>query len=90
MTRGTRKEAHRRDGEFQFLCVWTCIARAATGCDGELDTTAAMAVALVVNLVLQRDFAAEWAESLRVKDTEPMGEVAVERMLERGDSPGRP
>ena len=47
MTRGTRKEAHRRDGEFQFLCVWMYKARAANSCDGESDPTAMTAAALV-------------------------------------------
>jgi putative membrane protein len=41
----------------------------------------AMAVTLCINLALQRDFAKEWAESFRVKQAEPLGEQAIERML---------
>ncbi|MFT7480625.1 MAG: putative membrane protein [Gammaproteobacteria bacterium] len=41
---------------------------------------------MAVNVALQRDFAAEWAESLRVKGVEPLGEEAVARMLkEQGE-----
>lgn len=43
-----------------------------------------MLLTAVVNLRLQRDFAAEWAESLRVKHREPLGEDAVRR-LRRGE-----
>lgn len=43
----------------------------------------AMGVVVAINLSLQRDFAREWAESLRVKQTEPLGETAISRMLER-------
>ncbi|MEN8195766.1 MAG: DUF2238 domain-containing protein [Pseudomonadota bacterium] len=41
----------------------------------------AMGVTVAINLSLQRDFAREWAESLRVKQTEPLGETAIARML---------
>jgi putative membrane protein len=34
----------------------------------------AMAATLAINRSLQRDFAAEWAESLRIKHPEPLGE----------------
>jgi putative membrane protein len=34
----------------------------------------AMSITLVVNASLQRDFAAEWAESLRVKGADSRGE----------------
>jgi len=37
----------------------------------------AMALTLVVNASLQRDFAAEWAESLRVAGAEPLGEERI-------------
>jgi len=40
----------------------------------------AMAVTSMINLALQRDFAREWQDSLRVKRPEPLGEVAVVRM----------
>ena len=41
-----------------------------------------MTVTVGINLSLQRDFAAEWQESLRVKDPRPLGEEAISRMLE--------
>lgn len=47
----------------------------------------AMLITLGVNASLQRDFAREWSESLRVKHKEPLGEVEVARML-REDEPG--
>ena len=43
----------------------------------------AMGVVVMVNLSLQRDFAREWAESLKVKQTEPLGESAIARMFRR-------
>jgi putative membrane protein len=42
-----------------------------------------MGVVVAINRSLQRDFAREWAESLRVKQAEPLGETAISRMLER-------
>jgi putative membrane protein len=36
-----------------------------------------------VHASLDRDFTREWVESLRVKHPEPMGEVAIEHLLER-------
>jgi len=45
-----------------------------------------MAATLAINLALQRDFAREWAESLRVKNPTPLGEVALARMLERRET----
>jgi len=44
----------------------------------------AMLVTALVNLVLQRDFGREWAESLRVKHRQPLGEVAVAKMVRDG------
>lgn len=41
-----------------------------------------MIAAAGVNLALQRDFAEEWHESLRVKRQKPLGETAVRDMLE--------
>jgi putative membrane protein len=41
-----------------------------------------MGITLAINGVLQRDFAAEWVDSLRVKHTEPLGEDAIARMLD--------
>ncbi len=43
----------------------------------------AMGVTAIINLRLQRDFAREWAESLRVKQRSPLGEAAISRMLRR-------
>jgi putative membrane protein len=42
----------------------------------------AMVATAAINMALQRDFAREWAESLRVKRAEPLGEEALTRMLE--------
>ena len=45
----------------------------------------AMCVTALINARLQRDFAAEWVESLRIKKAGPTGEVAIAVMLkERG------
>jgi len=41
----------------------------------------AMLVTFAINRSLQRDFAAEWAESLRVKHAQPLGEDEIARML---------
>lgn len=41
----------------------------------------AMCVTAAINAYLQRDFAEEWAQSLRVKTIEPLGERAIRRML---------
>lgn len=40
----------------------------------------AMAVTACINLYLQRDFAREWAESLRIKNAHPLGEEEIKRM----------
>ena len=47
-----------------------------------LGAVVSMGVTLGVNLSLQRDFAAQWADSFRVKHAEPLGEEAVAQMLE--------
>jgi len=45
----------------------------------------AMCITALINARLQRDFAAEWVESLRIKNAGPTGEVAIVAMLkERG------
>jgi putative membrane protein len=41
----------------------------------------AMLITYAINRVLQRDFAQEWAESLRVKHKRPLGEDEIARML---------
>lgn len=47
----------------------------------------AMLITAALNAALQRDFAAEWTESLRVKDHRPLGEDEILRLL---DQDGRP
>lgn len=42
-----------------------------------------MCITALVNKSLQRDFAREWSESLRVKSSDPMGEEAIARMRGR-------
>jgi putative membrane protein len=42
----------------------------------------AMSVAASINAVLKKDFTREWIESLRVKSDEPLGEVAIKKMLQ--------
>ena len=46
----------------------------------------AMLLTAGINFRLQRDFAAEWNESLRVKSARPLGEDEVRRLLNRGDA----
>jgi putative membrane protein len=41
----------------------------------------AMVVTALVNAKMQRDFAAEWAESIRVKRKKPLGEEAIVRSI---------
>jgi len=48
-----------------------------------LGALAAMIVTALINFRLQRDFAREWAESLRVKRFRPLGEDEIARMLRR-------
>ena len=45
----------------------------------------AMAITVAINARLQRDFAREWHESLRVKYAEPLGEVKIARYLNERD-----
>lgn len=47
-----------------------------------------MTVTLLINLYLQRDFAREWAESLRVKSRRPLGEDEIFRLWKKRDSAG--
>ncbi len=42
----------------------------------------AMTATVLINAYLQRDFAREWVDSLRVKRTEPLGEDEIRRLLE--------
>jgi len=41
----------------------------------------AMLITASINASIQADFAREWADSLRVKEHEPLGETAIMRML---------
>jgi putative membrane protein len=45
-----------------------------------------MCITAAINIYLQRDFAHEWAESLRVHSREPLGEVAIKQMLDQKGS----
>ena len=46
-----------------------------------LGATIAMALTAFINIRMQRDFAREWRESLRVKSDLPLGEDEIARML---------
>ena len=48
-----------------------------------LGASIAMLVTAAINLSLQRDFAAEWSDSLRVKIFRPLGENAIKLMLRK-------
>lgn len=50
-----------------------------------LGAAAAMALTAALNVYLQRDFAREWAESLRVKHAEPLGEDEIRRLWKTRD-----
>jgi len=54
-----------------------------------LGATTSMTITLIANVLLDRDFAAEWADSLRVKFDQPLGEEAIARMLEKLDDVDR-
>jgi putative membrane protein len=41
----------------------------------------AMCITAAINMRLQRDFAAEWAQSLRIRNVGPTGEAAIAAML---------
>jgi len=46
----------------------------------------AMLITAGINFRLQRDFAEEWNESLRVKNSRPLGEDEIRRLLKRGNA----
>ncbi len=48
-----------------------------------LGAVIAMGVTIAVNVSLQRDFAAEWAESLKVKRAKPLGEQAIAELKQQ-------
>jgi putative membrane protein len=45
-----------------------------------------MCVTAALNAYLQRDFAREWADSLRVRGRQPLGEIAIRKMLDQKGS----
>lgn len=47
-----------------------------------IGATLAMLITAALNARLQRDFAREWSDSLRVKGKQPLGEDEIARMLE--------
>jgi putative membrane protein len=47
-----------------------------------LGALVAMTITALINIWLQRDFAREWIDSLRVKDPRPAGEEAIARMID--------
>jgi putative membrane protein len=51
-----------------------------------LGALVAMGITLAINRRLGRDVAAEWAESFRIKHTEPLGEEAIARELAKRSS----
>lgn len=46
-----------------------------------LGALVAMSVTAMINIRLQRDFAREWNDSLRVKEVRPLGEDEIKRMI---------
>ncbi|HZO09317.1 MAG TPA: DUF2238 domain-containing protein [Myxococcota bacterium] len=54
-----------------------------------LGAVVTIAITFAVNAVLRRDFARELAESVRVKDPEPLGEEAIEGLLDGRADPRR-
>lgn len=59
--------------------VWD--AQKDMACAG-LGALLAMLITALLNAALQRDFAREWSQSLRVKDARPYGEDEIARMLD--------
>lgn len=49
-----------------------------------LGALTAMSVTALINIRLQRDFAKEWNESLKIKSDRPLGEDAIITMLRKG------
>ena len=46
-----------------------------------------MGITATINGLLQRDFAREWSESLRVKQKAPLGEDEIARMAHDQNTP---
>jgi putative membrane protein len=59
--------------------VWD--AQKDMGCAGT-GALIAMLITAALNFWLQRDFAREWSESLRIKSDRPLGENEIARLLE--------
>ena len=47
----------------------------------------AMMITALVNIKLQRDFAQEWNESLKIKGQQPLGEDQIKRFLQENNKP---
>ena len=45
----------------------------------------AMLLTLLLNMRIQKNFASEWRDSLRIKSRRPLGEVEIQRLLEEHD-----
>ena len=45
----------------------------------------AMLLTLLLNMRIQKDFASEWRDSLRIKSRRPLGEVEIQRLIEEHD-----
>lgn len=65
--------------------------------DSHKDTSMAMVGSLVASIVIagisasiNRDFAREWTESLRIKRAQPLGEVEIRRLLEERNGKQEP
>ena len=50
-----------------------------------LGALVAMSLTAFLNSKIQRDFAREWSESLRIKGKEPLGEEAILKMVQERD-----
>jgi putative membrane protein len=58
-------------------------------CLATLGALIAMGATATINIRLQKDFAREWSESLRVKQGEPLGEDEIARLIREQRKTGR-
>jgi putative membrane protein len=58
-------------------------------CLATLGALIAMAATATINIRLQKDFAREWSESLRVKQGEPLGEDEIACLIREQRKTGR-
>ena len=72
-------------GSFIATCACQVVRRTSRVDMATLGACLAMLLTAGLNWRWQRDFAREWAESLRVKDPRPLGEDALRRRV-RGSS----